>query len=55
MRTGDAPGSAVSYPAFQKEHWCSAPKVAAEIVCDWSPGRSDISWPLVYLGQYGCP
>ena len=27
----------------------------AEIGWDWSPGRSDISWPLVYLGQAGWP
>ena len=45
----------LGYPAFQKEHWCSAPNVAPLTSWDWSPGRSDTSCPLVYLGQAGCP
>jgi hypothetical protein len=42
-------------PAFQKEHWCSAPNVTALIVWVWPPGRSDISCPLVYRGHAGWP
>ena len=39
--------------AFQNPHWCSAAKVAAGMVRLCPPGRSDMSWRLVYVGQYG--
>ena len=41
--------------AFQNPHWCSAANVAAGIVTLCPPGRSDMSWRLVYAGQYGWP